>query len=211
MLDESNLLSAEESANIAGVSAETIQQYVSYGLLETIGEGDNARFRESDIRSLFYTRVSKPKVSPKKAKKPSTSEEEVPTLSQILSETTSKTRESEVREQSEQVSEEQDTVDDESLDSDKKEAATAANLDKRDTEFTNSLKAQIELLREERDWLRERVERLETRADREQMLLLSESETVRSLLRTSEIHTKSEPFWKKAFQLPWLDSNKSRR
>ncbi len=64
-------------------------------------------------------------------------------------------------------------------------------------EINKGLRQQIEMLREERDWLRERVEKLETRSDREQMLLLSESENLRSAISLARA-----PFWKRA--LPWL-------
>ncbi len=66
-------------------------------------------------------------------------------------------------------------------------------------ELNKSLREQIQILREERDWLRERIEKLEARSEREQMLLLSESENVRSL-----ISTNNKPFWQRA--LPWFGS-----
>ncbi|MCB0346828.1 MAG: hypothetical protein KDD66_17050 [Bdellovibrionales bacterium] len=40
-------------------------------------------------------------------------------------------------------------------------------------------------LKEERAWLRERLEKLETRSERDQMLMLSELETIRGLARES--------------------------
>lgn len=73
-----------------------------------------------------------------------------------------------------------------------REALTQQNL---------SLKEQLEVLRQERDWLRQRVERLETRSEREQMLLLTESQTLKSVLAESGFG-KTQSFWKKA--LPWF-------
>ena len=214
MPTDSNLLSAEESANIAGVSKETIEQYVSYGLLEPIVHNNEAKFRESDIRSLFYTRVSKPKTEPAKKHSPMPiDDEEVPSLSQILSETTAESEkiapsDDEAIEEKSALSEEDSTAGkNESLNSKIEKQEVPDSTVNPDKDLLSSLNAQIELLREERDWLRERVERLETRADREQMLLLSESETVRSLLRSTEVRAKPEPFWKKALSLPWLDKD----
>ena len=68
------------------------------------------------------------------------------------------------------------------------------------TTINQGLLDKIELLREERDWLRQRVEKLEARADREQMLLLSESETVKRLLDKRDAEPKRS-FWSRA--LSW--------
>jgi len=46
--------------------------------------------------------------------------------------------------------------------------------------------AEIHNLREERAWLRTRVEKLEQKADRDQLLLLSETQTVRRLITLQE-------------------------
>lgn len=48
-----------------------------------------------------------------------------------------------------------------------------------------SLREQIEQLKQERDWLRTRIEHLESRSDRDQMLILSQSENVRKLISPS--------------------------
>ena len=64
-------------------------------------------------------------------------------------------------------------------------------------ELNKSLRDQIQILREERNWLRDRVEKLESRSEREQVLLLSESENVRKLIVSTQ-----KSFWQKA--LPWL-------
>ena len=60
------------------------------------------------------------------------------------------------------------------------------------------LREQIELLREERDWLRRRIEQLELRGEREQMLLLSEKDTVRRLVDGTVSRR-----WSLPFRLPW--------
>lgn len=67
-------------------------------------------------------------------------------------------------------------------------------------EINQLLRIQIQIMREERDWLRERVEKLEERSEREQMLLLAESQTVRSLLAKEQRQRR----W--AFALPWFKS-----
>ena len=54
-------------------------------------------------------------------------------------------------------------------------------------DVNNELREQISTLKQERDWLRNRIEQLELRGEREQMLLLSESETVRRLVSKSSL------------------------
>jgi len=68
------------------------------------------------------------------------------------------------------------------------------------------LQAQIEILREERDWLRKQLERMESQFEREQMLLLSNSETLRRVvnnqpLQSQTIQLPKRSFWE--FLLPW--------
>lgn len=60
------------------------------------------------------------------------------------------------------------------------------------------LRDEIRMLREERDWLRQRLEKLEARSERDQMLMLSESETIRSLVN------KAPKRGLLALALPWL-------
>jgi len=47
------LLDKQQSAELAGVSPETIKKYISYGLIEPIEEDDDELIREIDILSLF--------------------------------------------------------------------------------------------------------------------------------------------------------------
>ena len=67
-------------------------------------------------------------------------------------------------------------------------------------EVNKSLREQIEVLREERNWLRKRLEAAESRAERDQMLLLSETKTVRALCAPKRgiIGTLLLPFTKRS-------------
>ena len=64
--------------------------------------------------------------------------------------------------------------------------------------INQTLREQIELLKEERNWLRERLEQLENRTQRDQMLLLSESETIRNLV----LQNRPKRFF--GLSLPWF-------
>lgn len=70
------------------------------------------------------------------------------------------------------------------------------------TMLNRRLREEIQMLRDERDWLRQRLEKLEARSERDQMLLLSESENVRGLVN---LHQGKKSFWLRA--LPWLKTD----
>ncbi|HMO16914.1 MAG TPA: hypothetical protein PKA63_01085 [Oligoflexia bacterium] len=68
-------------------------------------------------------------------------------------------------------------------------------------ELTRSLKDQLEIVKDERNWLRRRIEKLEAQVEREQMILISETETVRSMVLQREAIEKRKSPW--AFLLSW--------
>jgi hypothetical protein len=66
-------------------------------------------------------------------------------------------------------------------------------------ELTRTLKDQLEIVKEERNWLRKRIEKLESLSEREQMLRMSESDTIRTLIAQRE--PKKSPW---SFLLSWI-------
>ena len=195
------LLTEDQSAALAGVSIETIRQYAGYGLLEKQERNGLVRFRESEIRSLFHTAKRVEAVVPEP------SQQEVPIGSAPTVE---------VELQADLSSDRQDSAEQPSS----TPQPTAPRTEFANTELANfgseapvpavqqvieinrSLRDQVEQLRNERDWLRTRLEKLETRSEREQMLVISESETIRSFIRQQQ---KRRSFW--SFALPWLRQN----
>lgn len=69
-------------------------------------------------------------------------------------------------------------------------------------QINKQLQQQIQDLKEEREWLKKRIEVLESRSEREQMLSLSDSETIRRLITAQQEKKKS--IWNLA--LPWFKS-----
>ncbi len=255
MSENEQLLSINESADIAGVSTETLEQYRDFGLLEAVVENEMTRFRESDIRTLFYTKLRKEELSekaPEESPKESTDSDtastlqqaapitappksnssddedlqEPPTLEQILAEhAASKLEAANVEVEVVESSEKEEVVSataeekieeveaeefhgeavstlGESIEISSTSAFVPSSPDADLIELTKGLREQIEMLKEERSWLRERVEKLESRSERDQMLLLSENETVRSLLGSANTRPQRVSFWRKA--LPFL-------
>ncbi|HQH26182.1 MAG TPA: MerR family transcriptional regulator, partial [Oligoflexia bacterium] len=54
------LLTEAESAELAGVSPETIRQYGEFGLLMPVEKDGQLFFQEAEIRTLFYTKAPTP-------------------------------------------------------------------------------------------------------------------------------------------------------
>lgn len=199
------LLTEEESASIAEVTIDTIRKYRDCGLLDPIVKENQTFFQELDIRTLFYTKFkdhnplfaikTKP---PEAAAQPETVSPspaaETPYEEKVVVEAPA--------EPSPEAANEAVTPEFvESSGPTKKleeNLASALPPSAEMIELNKSLRLQIQILREERDWLRERIERLEARSEREQMLLLSQNENVRNLIKT----TSKKGFWAKA--LPWL-------
>ena len=179
------LLTEEQSAKIAEVSVDTIRKYRDCGLLDPIVKDNRTFFQELDIRTLFYAkfkereRVFEPPAEPVPIVEPApeATPEPAPVLEAIHAEPV----------------EEIPAIPAVEVVGQTNDLPAAGEL----VEINKSLRDQIQILREERDWLRERIEKLEARSEREQMLLLSESENVRKLINTTR-----KGFWQRA--LPWL-------
>ena len=165
MIPESKqeLLTSEQAAQFADVSAETLDQYLELGFLKAT-ESDGTKLFERDDLAAFFG------------------------LDEAENQTTEASSEPQPQPETSQ------------------EAVTVEKLpitsSPESIELTKSLREQVKVLKEERNWLRERVEKLEARLDREQMLLMSDHEIIRSLVPQNQNKRK---FW--SFALPWSKSN----
>ena len=239
------LLNLEESAKLARVSPSTIEQFKSYGLLQSVPSNNSADlnpplntssgnvssetektvawqmefFREEDIRTLFYENIRQNdrKDEPvansqlettitldtlENQAQPTASllqKDEAPTLNTTTQNTVinTQTGNQDLQDSTENLSTEDLTdiaKNSDNISSTEINSEFLININK-------GLQEQIEILREERDWLRSRVEKLETRSEREQMLLMAESENIRQLIAQRD---KQRLSWLKA--LPWFKS-----
>ena len=216
--DTENLLSESQAAEMAGVSIETLRQYGKFGLLEIVAKGSENFVRENDIVSLFHVKA------PRKETVGSDHEDELNKSNlrvlreKVISRTTSPAQHPPLtKDGSEQspgpnftiVANESETVNETA--SDKIPFAIQTNGVESNNpgplgtspvvevhSINQTLREQIELLKEERNWLRERLEQLENRTQRDQMLLLSESETIRNLV----LQNRPKRFF--GLTLPWF-------
>ena len=169
-LDKSNgnkLLSAEDSAKLAGISTETLKQYKDFGLLECIQQDNKPFYNEAQIRAIFFL-----------------------DRGNFGAESPGVTNES-LKEEAPQEAPNQTSKSNDSAHYVPSLIPAPYHL----LEMNQNLREQIEILKEERNWLRQRLEKLETRSEREQMLLLAESETVRALVSQRQEHTKKRVSW----------------
>ncbi len=199
------LLTEVESSNLAGVGIDTLNKYSEIGLLDTIVKENQKFYYENDIKTLFYAQLKVRTTPVQETKEPEEPPSEVKAtaivenivnndsapIEQQATEETANTSQKDSQEKI-AVNSENEKSNTPMLNSDNFFPSSLELL-----EINKSLKEQIQILREDRNWLRERIEKLETRSEREQMLLLSESENLRSMIKVNK-----RTFWEKA--LPWF-------
>lgn len=214
---QSRFLTAEEAAACANISEETIFKYKELGLLRAFRVNGQEQYREDEIRMIFNARmkaaqhsvehvasktpeatVSLKETIQKSDEANKNSEEELPTLHDILREDTplaasiekssTDTQNQGTHTQAEFVKNRENAPDFRSFDIPSIELL----------ELTRSLKDQLETVKEERNWLRRRVEKLEASIEREQMIAISKTESLRNLI---EQRSTTKSSW--SFLLPW--------
>jgi hypothetical protein len=183
-------LTENEAASLAGVTIATLYRFAEAGYLQTLPADDGAkRFVRSEIRTLFG--ISEP-ISKRRVAASDTA-----TDSQVQTPPTPKTNATvvSIRPAAEQV------VSNESEQLTELEIAQLKNvielqeklLDARDKELTD--------LRQQREWLQARIEKLEDKAERDQLLLLSETQMVRQLILQQQVGRKRSTL---RLALDWL-------
>lgn len=223
----SRFLTAKEAATCANISEETISKYKDLGLLKAFRVNGQEQFREDEIRLVFNSRFRSTSTTAEDTYKTKTShpadinsstsqvnteanasftnqksEDDLPTLNDILSEGNSKkdtnTFSYNLKDEaplSSQIDIQSDVL------KNKENQGDFRGFDIPSIELlelTRSLKDQLESVKEERNWLRRRIEKLEASFEREQMITISKTETLRNLV---ENKTGTRSAW--SFLLPW--------
>lgn len=189
-------LSISEVSSWANVSEETVRQFVNFGLLETYQlEGQAKQLKQQDVRDLFGLITEPPQTSQSKAEQVRLAEERD---SQIL-EPTVESNHAEA-DQGFDIEIEFEDSNDQVSDRPTRENHFAGTYEL--VAINKRLLSEIRSLKEERDWLRSRLEKLEARIDRDQMLILTSNETIRKLAENN----LSQPQHQGVFAglLPWF-------
>lgn len=175
-----------EAAGAAGVSIETIREFTSIGLLKGELKNDQRIYTQGELEAVFRNlKVTKSEINNPPVEEPLQTSPSAPLTASIEIERDTPKESKLERPPLTETSSETTFVDNRSLEI---------------LELNRMLREQIQLLREERDWLRKRIEVLETRAERDQVLLLTESRTVQNLL--------PERRWSLRSLLPWGTESK---
>jgi hypothetical protein len=205
MSENENLLSKEEAAKLAGINLETIQRYGELGLLREYKINLDVMYSEEDIRLLFNSRIKSNIASNtpsnnqinsqiKQSEGSTNKDEELPRLQDILKDAKD-AQIKDLSQNSEEIDHKKNSDEEISQTLEKSEEGFnfSNNFNKINDissiellEISRSLKDQIEILKEERSWLRKRIEKLEAQTEREQMLRMAESETLRTLILKNE-------------------------
>ena len=225
-MSASELLSVTDCATLCRVSEDTIREYARLGFLTAQGDGEQMRFKEAELRTIFGISVPKTNTAPIAAGEkavtdspiednssaPDSKAQETPTFLREQIEVAKTDNDSAFSGESfverfrrmrgeapePQVSEASDEWGTFQIRG-RLAREESAQDDRLLSVLNSQLAEEVKMLREERDWLRQRLEKLEARSERDQMLLLSESENVRGLV---DMHQNRKSFWLRA--LPWL-------
>lgn len=216
-------MSESESTRFAGVTLDTLRQYERFGLLQSVRKDNEVFYRENDLRTVFGVNESsrspesnseQPLTQPNVAQAPQQFPNPEPPRTEgnpIHTATVEPERVPPAAAQSQfeqtqgqdfhQFRPQNPTFDSGVTYSHPQSPGVFEML-----ESNKTLREQIQILKDERDWLRKRVEKLETRTERDQMLLIAENETVKGLMHQLPAPAPRRSFWQ--ISLPWLRPDK---
>lgn len=169
-----------EAVATAGVSARTLQRFQESGYLEVANSPEGTKsYLRSQIIEIFGAAdaLSVPAQGAEETQSSFASqadEDEPPACFGIPPEFTRT------------PSTEHSPLDEQGSSPDFREIQRLRNLVALQERILDMKEAEVTDLRSQRDWLRSRIERLEEKAERDQILLLSETQTIRKLVSLNE-------------------------
>jgi DNA-binding transcriptional MerR regulator len=183
----------QEATALAGVSAKTLRRFRESGYLDVITtSGEECLYSKRQLAEIFGSadqRQQTNEVFPAQELetvepiRQSSCEGNVPPFeSQDTEPLESQDTEPQFRESEPEVRE---TIISEPIQA-SREVERLRNLVNMQEKILDSKEAELVDLRNQRAWLRERIERLEEKAERDQILLLSETQTIRTLVSYNE-------------------------
>ena len=177
---ESRLLSEAESSSLTGVTVETLRSYTQFSLLKPVIRNQKPFYRYNELTQLFNVEA---KEEPEQRQS-----DQVPTLENLLNPNATDKEDVKKNASPSENNHSAHTVVDGNL------SNNLPALRIEDVIFQNqALNSRLKSLEDERDWLRKRVEQLEDRSAREQMLMLKEKETLREVINVTLVKSsKSE-------------------
>jgi hypothetical protein len=186
------LISEKDAAKQAGVSAKTLTRFSEAGYLAVEIQNDGSRmYSASQINEIFGTFQASPTGSAPTQPAPTgkvemackstqtTFRPDADTASSYYTPVSPAPIAEKVVIQDDQVTPQQNSKELETLHEELQRLRNLVNLQERILDMKDS---ELVDLRSQRDWLRTRVEKLEEKGDRDQVLLLSETQAIRQLI-----------------------------
>lgn len=177
-----DLISELEAAELSGVSTVTLGRFADAGYLNVEERVDGVRaFSKSELERVFGLTIDA-----------ESSDREFSTDEPTITSTTEIVRDISLHNSENQTAQQHDTAEIEraeqrtpqpSLDREVTRLSTIVELQEK---YISLKEQELKNLREERDWLRSRIEKLEEKSDRDQLILVSISETNRGLSKAIE-------------------------
>ncbi len=205
-----DLLSEKEAAAFSGVSVQTLNRFAEAGYLQVEVDGDGMRhFSQVEISQVFGLQLPPRKSAPLVEARPAPAQRPIPTPSVetgVETAATAPPAAASVPVQQPQIIRQPASASPPLADLSTQQPVlehttpqTQRLSDMLEIEVTKlrcvvSLQeklldmrdAQLKDLQDEREWLRSRVEKLDEKSDRDQLLLLSETQTIRKLVTHSQ-------------------------
>ena len=173
-IDEAAVIGEEEAARSAGVSVTTLHCFEEVGSLSAVVTAEGRAYPIADIERLFSISVGRPRqFQPRK--QPESFSDNTQSISVEESAHQSENILSSYLLAEEEVVEEDPSFQSNDRGAFKKVLGTLQKL-------IETKDAEIADLKSQRAWLQQRIEKLEQQSDRDRLLLLSESHTVKQLV-----------------------------
>lgn len=202
MMPMQDYISEREAANVAGVSVATLNRFVETGYLQLEVDNDGVRlFSKNELQKLFNVTQLSPAASYDRENLVNTDTTQTQAIkpedrsqtSHLQTEKTSDINQSQTNQATESFQNTNSQKISASEPSHNNEQSKAINYleqevskFKRISELQERIldirEQQIQDLKSESNWLRQRIEKLEEKSSREQLILMANTETVRNLL-----------------------------
>jgi len=175
----SDRITEAEAVTTAGVSARTLQRFQESGYLDVTTSSDGSKlYLLSQIVEIFGAAEALSTSSPHENEKPE------PIISSRIDEDPRARQHTSTVVPGPVSSIPRESIEPEETEA--RELQRLRNLIVLQERILDMMDAELTDLRSQRDWLRARIERLEEKSERDQILLLSETQTIRKLVSLHE-------------------------
>ena len=213
-MEGSDLISEKEAAEIAGISLNTLLRFVEAGYLQsTSNSGESKMFSKAELQTLFGITPEREEQEKKLREKVEVSKVEKTTQSPTPSTNTNQTNQSPHQNPTSSVTKPSPIptatiATAQNSDTDRKTERLSSEVYRLQTiidlqeRLLDQKDNEIKLLKEEGSWLKERIEKLEDKGDRDQILLMTKTQMITKLMELQDQRPKLDSPFRRA--ISWL-------